>query len=132
VRLASGESIGTRFEPQPQSLNARKRWIAFGRKPKGAIVVNVGAKESLTTRGKSLLPVGIVKVEGDFEVGDLVSLVDAHGNEFARGLTNYSSADTTKIIGLRTSQIAKALGDKDFDEVVHRDNLVVISMRDER
>jgi glutamate 5-kinase len=127
LRLASGERIGTRFEPERRALNARKGWIAFGRKPKGAIVVNTGAKESLTTRGKSLLPVGIVKVEGTFEVGDLVSLVDAHGTEFARGLTNYSAADTTKIIGLRTSQIAKALGYKDFDEVVHRDNLVVIN-----
>ncbi|MCS6862229.1 MAG: glutamate 5-kinase [Abditibacteriales bacterium] len=127
LRLASGERLGTRFEPQPQSLTARQRWIAFGRKPKGALVVNPGAKEKLIAHGKSLLPVGIVKVEGNFEVGDLVSLVDTHGVEFARGLTNYSSADTMKIIGLRTSQIAKVLGHKDFDEVVHRDNLVIIA-----
>lgn len=127
VRLASGERLGTRFEPERRALTARKRWIAFGRKPKGSIVVNPGAQESLTARGKSLLPVGIVKVQGEFEVGDLVSLVDAHGGEFARGLTNYSSKDTAKIIGLRTAQIAKALGYKDFDEVVHRDNLVIIA-----
>jgi glutamate 5-kinase len=127
LRLVAGERLGTRFEPARRALTARKRWIAFGRKPKGVLVVNPGAKESLIAHGKSLLPVGVVKVEGHFEVGDLVSLVDTHGSEFARGLTNYSSADATKIIGLRTAQIAKVLGYKDFDEIVHRDNLVIIA-----
>jgi glutamate 5-kinase len=88
--------------------------------------VDDGGREALLNKGKSLLPGGIVKVEGSFKVGDCVSCVDCSGKEFARGLTKYSSTDVEKIKGLKTSQIESVLGHKDYDEVIHRDDLVIL------
>ena len=124
LRLARGEALGTLFVPR-SGLNARKRWIAFAGRPRGVVVVNEGAKQSLLAHGKSLLPVGVVAVRGNFEQGDLIALEDEHGHAFARGLVNYNATDAARIAGLRTHRIARALGKKDFDELVHRDNLVV-------
>ncbi|NTW58716.1 MAG: hypothetical protein HGA43_06075 [Nitrospirae bacterium] len=89
-------------------------------------MVDDGGREALVSRGKSLLPGGIVRVEGSFKAGDCVNCSDNKGNVFARGLTKYSSADLEQIKGLKTSQIASVLGHKDYDEVIHRDDLVIL------
>lgn len=125
VDVAAGENVGTRFLSIPVGLNHRKRWIAFGNRVKGIIVVNEGAKKMLVERGKSLLAAGIVGCDGAFEVGDLVAVVDEDSNRFARGLANYSSSEIEEIKGKRSTEIEKILGHKDFDEVIHRDNLVL-------
>lgn len=122
--IVAGKLVGTLF-PAEQRLTSRKRWIAFGPPVRGAIHVNEGCRISLVKRGRSLLPVGMTGVEGKFDRGDLVSIVDEEGNEFARGLVNYSAAEARQLIGKRTNRIAAVLGAKDFDEIVHRDNLVV-------
>lgn len=125
LRVASGERIGTWFLPTEAGLDSRKRWIAFGRRLKGTIVVNEGAKEMVCNRGKSLLPAGIVEVTGSFAGGDLVSVTDESGERIARGLSNYSAEEIRKIKGRRTTEIESVLGYKDFDEVIHRDNMVL-------
>lgn len=124
-RLLAGERVGTLFPARPDCLRGRKRWIAFGARPRGAVVVNAGARRSLLQSGSSLLPAGVVGVQGKFAAGDLVSIQDEAGQELARGLTNYNDRQIASIQGLRTDQIAGRLGTCDFEEVVHRDNLVV-------
>jgi len=123
--LLDGERIGTLFPPDERRLRGRKRWIAFGAHPRGVIVVNDGARRSLVEEGHSLLPAGVVEVTGRFEAGDLVSIQDQAGRELARGLTNYGDQELAAIRGLHTDQVAERLGACDFEEVVHRDNLVV-------
>lgn len=113
--LNSPQDSGTLFLPQKYRLKAKKRWIAFGTRPKGKIYVDKGAKEALIKNYKSLLSVGIVEVEGDFNKGDTVSVVDDKGNEFGRGKVNYS-----------TEELRKVKGKKSKKEVIHRDNLVII------
>jgi glutamate 5-kinase len=125
-RLFDGERVGTYFKPKEAKLPSKKGWIAYGIKSKGLIFIDDGAVKALTTQGKSLLPSGIFKIEGDFEVGDAVSCVNKDGKKIAKGLTNYSSADLERIKGKKTSEIEKILGYKYSDEVIHRDNLVVI------
>jgi glutamate 5-kinase len=90
------------------------------------VVVDEGGRDALVNRNKSLLPGGIVRVEGPFRAGECVNCMDLQGTVFARGLTKYSSTDLEKIKGLKTSQIASVLGHKDYDEVIHRDDLVVL------
>jgi glutamate 5-kinase len=119
------EPAGTLFLPHGSSLPAWKRWLGFTAQPRGKIVINDGAKKALCEQGKSLLSVGIVAIHGAFHKGDVVSLCDAAGAEFARGLTNYSAADADRILGLRTEKIAEVLGSIPYEEVVHRDNLLV-------
>jgi glutamate 5-kinase len=128
-RIMAGEDVGTIFVPKPAKLRARKRWIAYAVRPKGKLVVDEGAAGALLTQGKSLLPVGVVSVEGDFEAGDMVSVLVADGGnrrEIARGLANYGSADLKRIQGRKSKDIQKLLGHRDFDEAIHRDNLVVL------
>ncbi|MDD5454970.1 MAG: glutamate 5-kinase [Candidatus Ratteibacteria bacterium] len=125
-KLISCEEIGTFFAPAEQKKKSKKTWLAFSLKSKGQIVVDKGAKEALLKGGKSLLPSGILSVKGEFEAGDSVSITDENGKEFAKGLSNYSSEEIQKIKGLKSSEINKALGYKDYDEVIHRDNLVVL------
>ena len=117
---------GTYFPPKGDRLAARKRWLAFTAHTRGVLRVDAGAREALVKRHKSLLPSGIVQVEGQFETGDLVALAGADGRPFARGLSNYSSVELEKIRGKKTRQIAMELGELLFDEVIHRDNLVVL------
>ncbi len=125
-RIVAGEpSLGTLFVPKESRMQARKRWIAFGSACQGRIWVDEGAKEAIIHRGKSLLPSGISKVEGDFERGNVVSIVDKEGHEFARGISNYSAQEIRLIAGKKTSQIERILGHKDYDEVIHRNNLTV-------
>lgn len=125
TRLVNGEKIGTLFVPREEKMQARKRWIAFGRLPQGEIVVDDGAREALLAKGKSLLPSGIVEVRGDFQPGEVVKVLTADGREIARGLTNYSAEEVRLIAGKNTRSIEKILGYKDYDEVIHRNNLWV-------
>ena len=125
-RLLKGEPVGTYFQPRDDRLAARKRWIAFAVPPQGRLTVDAGAKKALTERGKSLLPSGVMEVDGQFDVGDVVALSEAVGAEFARGLVNYDADELRKISGAKTTDIEKALGYKGLDEVVHRDNLVLL------
>ncbi len=124
--VLAGTAKMTVFGKAANSMAHRKRWIAFGKAPRGAIVIDDGACSALTTKGRSLLAAGIVAIEGDFEAGEAVNIRDRAGKDLARGLTNYSCVDLAAIKGLKTAQIAEKLGRKDFDEVIHRDNLVLL------
>jgi glutamate 5-kinase len=125
-KLLSGKDTGTFFIPKTKKLKSRKCWIAFTLKPKGIIRIDEGAADAIVNRGKSLLPSGIVGVEGEFSVGAPVEFRKADDNEIlGNGLVNYSSSDIRKIMGLKSSQIKKHLGHKPYDDVIHRDNLVV-------
>ena len=124
-RILAGEPVGTLFLAQGQTVAARKRWIGFTVKPRGRLVLDAGAREAVQRKGRSLLAIGIVDVEGKFHKGDVVALRGPDGAEFARGLTNYGHEDLAKIKGLRTNQIAEALGHCPYEEVIHRDNMVV-------
>lgn len=127
TRILAGEPVGTLFLARGQTQGARKRWIGLTARPRGHYVVDPGARRALETGTKSLLAIGIVEVVGDFERGDVVGIRDTAGHEFARGLTNYATADARQIRGLRTEQARRALGTALYDEVVHRDNLVLTS-----
>jgi glutamate 5-kinase len=124
--LFEGREVGTLFLPRLERLESRKHWIAYTVASNGRIVIDDGGREALVNKGKSLLPGGILKVEGNFKIGDCVTCVDRKGTAFARGLVKYSSADVERIKGLKTSQIASVLGYKDYDEVIHRNDLVII------
>ena len=126
VDIIEGKHAGTRFKSSGTKLLARKRWIAFSSKPRGSISVDGGAREALSNKNKSLLASGIVSVDGEFASGDVVRIADKSFTEFARGITNYSSSELLKIKGLKTSEIKGALGYKSRDEVVHKDNLVIL------
>ncbi len=123
--LLEGGRHGTLFMPTESRLSAKKGWIAYGVKAKGTLVIDDGAKEAVMSRGKSLLPSGIVQVEGEFKSGDPVYCVSLKGERIAKGLSNYSSREVEKIKGMKTSEIEKALGYRYSDEVIHRDNLVL-------
>ncbi|UJS18435.1 MAG: glutamate 5-kinase [Candidatus Jettenia sp.] len=126
-RIVQGEDMGTLFLPKKEKLANRKRWIGFTIKPKGKIYVDDGAMSALTEKGKSLLATGIVSVEGAFDKGDTISICKkGDGAMFAKGLTNYSSEEIEKIKGCSTSSITKILGYKLYDEIIHRDNMVIL------
>jgi glutamate 5-kinase len=127
ARILKGEAAGTYFAPKADRLGARKRWIAFAVPPHGRLAVDAGARAALTQHGKSLLPSGIAQVEGDFAAGEVVGLVsDGDDREFARGLVNFDADELRKIQGAKTREIEPRLGYKSFDEVIHRDNLVLL------
>ena len=125
TRILQGERVGTLFLARGQTQGARKRWIGLTARPKGHLVVDAGARRALEAGDKSLLAIGIVEVVGDFDKGDVVGVRDPEGREFARGLTNYTSPDARQILGLRTEQARKTIGSAHYDEVIHRDNLVL-------
>ncbi|KRT65408.1 MAG: glutamate 5-kinase, glutamate 5-kinase [Candidatus Dadabacteria bacterium CSP1-2] len=127
--IFSGKDIGTLFLPAKEKLKGRKHWIAFTLKPSGEIRIDDGAKRAISSSGKSLLPAGIKDVSGEFEVGELVRCIDEGGIEVARGLSSYSSDEIRKIAGAKTSEIEKILGYRYSDEVIHRDDLVVVSKK---
>jgi glutamate 5-kinase len=124
--LMKGNHYGTVFKPRKEKLSSKKGWIAYGSRSKGSIVIDEGAVRALIQGGKSLLPSGIISVEGDFEIGDAVYCIDSKGNRIAKGLSNYSSLEFGKIKGRKTSEIEKVLGYKYSDEAIHRDNLVLL------
>jgi len=126
TRILAGEPVGTLFLAHGATHRARKRWIGLTARPRGYYVVDAGARRALESGPKSLLAIGIVEVAGDFEKGDVVGIRDTSGQEFARGLTNYATADARRIRGLRTQEARSALGSATHDEVVHRDNLMLI------
>ncbi len=125
ARVLDGEEIGTFFLPATDRMAAKKHWIAFTKKPRGKLFVDEGAREALVEMGRSLLPSGINGVEGGFDRGDAVRLCDPSGNEFAKGVINYSLPELLRIMGKKTSEIEKVLGYKYGDEIIHRDNLVL-------
>jgi len=125
-RLLAGEAVGTYFEPKADRLTARKRWIAFAVPPQGRLTVDAGAWRALTEQGKSLLPSGMVDVAGDFAAGEIVAVSTVDGKEFARGLVNFDAVECRKIRGAKSRDIEERLGYRSFDEVIHRDNLVIL------
>jgi glutamate 5-kinase len=127
LRITRGERVGTLFVSGPSKLTGRKRWIGFALQAKGGVVVDDGAKRALVQRGSSLLPAGVSEVLGEFRQGDAVSVFDQDRNEIARGLANYSSQEVRLLRGSRTSEIESKLGRRQFDEVIHRDNLVILA-----
>ncbi len=116
---------GTLFLPTAD-LPGRKLWLAYATNVAGGVRVNAGAARALCEKGSSLLPIGITGVAGEFERGDAISILDEHDHEIARGLTNYSSQDCAKLAGCPSAEIAKKIGSKNYDEVVHRDNIVLL------
>ena len=125
--ILAGRPVGTLFLPTPSKMNARRRWIAFTARSRGRLTVDDGAAKALRERGKSLLASGIVSISGNFKSGDVVTITDSAGRDLARGLTNYAADDVARIRGRRSCEFKKILGDKFYDEVVHRDNLVLRS-----
>lgn len=119
------EYKGTLFLPTA-NLSSKKLWLAYATNVSGGVSVNAGAVKALVQKGSSLLPAGIVGVAGEFERGDAISILDEKGSEIARGLTNYSSQECRKLAGCISTQIAQKIGSKNYDEVVHRDNIVLL------
>ncbi|MHB1420424.1 MAG: glutamate 5-kinase [Bacillota bacterium] len=126
-RILEGEAEGTLFIPREGRMQARKRWIAFGSDVQGTIHVDAGAKNAILTGGKSLLPIGVTAVEGSFEAGNVINVIGPEGQEIARGMVNFNNHEVDQIKGKKTSEIANILGHKDYDEIVHRNNLTLIS-----
>jgi glutamate 5-kinase len=124
-KLFDGGAYGTFFVPQAERLPSRKCWIGYSLKPEGVIVIDQGAAMAVLKRGKSLLASGIVGIEGEFGIGAPVEFKTAESDILGTGLVNYSAADIRKIMGLQSRQIQERLGEKPFDEVIHRDNLVI-------
>jgi glutamate 5-kinase len=124
--VLNGTGQMTVFGANENGISHRKRWIAFGRSARGVLRIDDGARNALMNKGTSLLAAGIVSVDGDFEIGDAVSIMDGNGKDIARGLVNYRRSDLDRIKGKRSGEIEGILGSKDFDEVVHRDNLVIL------
>jgi glutamate 5-kinase len=126
LRLAAGEAIGTRLSPQTTPLAARKQWLADHLQVAGRLSLDAGAAKALRSGGRSLLPVGVKKVEGEFERGAVVACVSPEGAEIARGLVNYNAQESRRIAGRASSEIETILGYVDEPELIHRDNLVVL------
>ena len=126
TRLVAGESLGTRFSPLTTAMESRKRYIlAGGNNLHGTITVDAGAEKALR-KGGSLLPVGVTHLEGKFDRGDTVRVVNSNGSEVARGLVNYTAAELSRIYGKKTKEILAILGADYDDEVIHRNNLVLL------
>ena len=126
TRLASGEAIGTELRASTHQRSARKQWLADHLRVKGKIIIDAGAIRAITEQGKSLLPIGAIDVIGAFKRGDLVACVDEQGKEYARGLINYASSDTRRILKQPTTKIADILGSIHNEELIHRNNLVLL------
>jgi glutamate 5-kinase len=125
-RTANGENIGTLFLPHRDGYAPRRKWIAAGSATAGSVTIDDGAEDALLHKGKSLLSSGVVKIEGFFKVGEVISVKNASGVEIARGITNYSHEDAAKIQGKRTNEIEKILGNMDYEELIHRNNMAVL------
>jgi glutamate 5-kinase len=125
MAILSGKPVGTLFVARGEAVPSWKRWIGMTAQPRGKLVLDDGARQAIERNGRSLLAIGVVAAEGAFRKGDVVAICDRQGEEFARGLTNYSADDVLRIKGLKTDQIAAALGHCPYEEVVHRDNLAM-------
>ena len=126
AKVLAGEDVGTLFLPRAEMLSSRKYWIGYTLKSKGQIVVDEGAVAALCTKKKSLLPSGILAVMGNFDMGDAVEILNADRKSVARGLAGYSSRDIERIMGKKSAEIEKILGYKYYDEVINRDDLVLL------
>lgn len=126
LKILQGENVGTLFVPKKTRMQARKRWIAFNARPQGKIIIDDGAKEALVRKNKSLLACGVKSVEGRFSYGDVVVIAGGDGAEFARGLSNYSAGDLDRIKGRGTKEIEGLIKEGFYEEVVHKDNLVIL------
>jgi glutamate 5-kinase len=124
--VAKGETPGTYFAPRTDRLAARKRWIAFALPVQGAIAVDAGARRALVEHGRSLLPSGVLTVEGQFAAGDAVGVRDTDGREFARGIVSLDARELELLRGAKTADIERRLGYRVTHEVIHRDNLVIL------
>lgn len=127
LEICQGKPVGTYIKPASEGLRNRERWIAFNLPCAGKVEVDEGAYQAIKFRGKSLLPSGIRQVHGSFSLGDAIEIVSESGTSFARGLVNYSSEEVARIKGRKSLEIEKVLGYRHYDEVVHRDNLVLLS-----
>ena len=125
LRLAAGELIGTQLVARTAPMTARKQWLADHLQVRGKLQLDPGAVKALLEEGKSLLPVGVHEVSGDFERGEVVACVDVEGREIARGLVNYSAQETRRIAGIASQKIEAVLGYVEEVELIHRDNLVL-------
>jgi glutamate 5-kinase len=125
--IIAGKTVGTLFMAQGPAVASRKRWIGLTAQPYGRLFLDAGAQHAIEQLGRSLLAIGARRVEGNFQKGDVVSLCRDNGQEFARGLTNYGSEELRRIAGRATEEIVGILGHCPYDEVVHRDNLAIIS-----
>jgi glutamate 5-kinase len=125
-KILAGEDVGTLFLPMEDRLTSKKHWIAFSSRPTGRVFLDEGARLALLDGGKSLLPSGISMVDGVFDSGEVIHCVDVDGMELARGITNYSSSEIDRIKGKNSNEIESILGYKVYDEVIHRDNLVLL------
>lgn len=126
-RIVNGENIGTLFVSRENRLQFRKRWLAFGARIQGSVVVDAGCAEAIHKAGGcSILPAGVVAVEGCFEPGSTISVKDGDGHELARGLSHYSSEELEKIKGCKSCDIEDIIGHKNYDEIIHRDDLVIL------
>lgn len=125
LRLFDGQTLGTYFVPKNKKMTSRKCWIAHTITPKGSITIDNGAAQAVSKNGKSLLPIGVVDVQGDFGVGAAVNFQTIGQEILGTGLVNYRSSDINLIKGLKTFQIESCLGGKHYDEIIHRDNLVL-------
>jgi len=127
MKVLAGEAVGTWFEPESKRISARKRWLAFGKRlGAGRITVDAGAEAALRNAKKSLLPSGVVEVEGDFSEGELISICSSKSEEIARGLSKYSSSDLKRVLGMKSQDIPSVLGSRQNFEVVHRRDLVIM------
>jgi glutamate 5-kinase len=122
-KIFNGEEYGTMFIPTDENLSGKKRWIGYATNVLGKITVNEGAKDAILNQCKSLLPIGIVKIENDFKQGEVVSICDESGLEFARGMVNYDSDECRRIAGAHSDNIVETLGYKNYDAVITRDNI---------
>jgi len=124
-KIMQGEEKGTLFLPRDTNPHSRKKWIGFGSEIEGTLVVDNGCKDALICNGKSLLAKGIKEIKGKFDRGSVVNIVDAFGEEFARGIISYSSEEMEKLKGKHSEEFFEILGYKDTDSVIHRDNLIL-------
>jgi len=125
-KIYKGKSVGTLFWAGREKIKKRKHWIAHTLKPSGKITIDSGAEKAILSRGKSLLPAGVIKVEGKFEFGNAVRILGENGKEIARGLVNYNFRDLDSIMGMRTNAVKKIFEDNFYNEVIHRDDLTLL------
>jgi len=131
LRVCRGEALGTLFLAGNR-MASRKHWLAFTARPRGRLILDAGAVQALCKRGRSLLPAGVLAVQGRFGIGDPIACADEAGEEFARGLAAYAAGDVERIKGLSTKRIRPVLGYSNGDEVIHRDDLVLLGSRNGR
>jgi len=125
IQILDGQNVGTFFVPKNQKMKNRKCWIAFTKKTRGHIQVDDGANHAIFNKGKSLLPIGVIGVQGKFSIGDAISIETQSGQEIGTGLTNYSSDDIQLIMRKKSHEIEQILGEKPYDEIIHRNNMVI-------